>query len=92
MGKDKNKDKKAPKSKLLERLVYGPWESEKQPLTRDEWLAALSGDIDPLKHAGEAWFSTDEYAKPSDIKDPYVRAQVGAEEEYYPETYRMKRR
>lgn len=88
---DKKKKENKPKGRLLKDLVYGPWKSESQPMTRDEWLAAISGDIDPVKYAGEGWFATDEYAKPSDIQDPFVRAQVGAEEEYYPEVYRMKR-
>ncbi len=91
MEKKKKPDEKKKKAALLERLVYGPWTTETQPLSKEEWLASLAGDIDPVKHAGEGWFSTDEYAKPSDILDPYVRAQVGAEDEYYPETYRRKR-
>jgi hypothetical protein len=86
----KDKDKKKPKGQLLRHLVYGPWTSETQPMTQEEWLAAIAGDIDPMKHAGEGWFQTEEYARPADIADPYVRAQVGAEEEYYPETYRRK--
>jgi hypothetical protein len=87
----KKKEKKTkPDSKLLQALIAGPWSTETSPMTREEWLASLSGDIDPLKHAGEAWFSTEEYAKPSDIQDPYVRAQVGHEGEYYPESYRRK--
>jgi hypothetical protein len=91
--KDKEKKKEtAPKGKLLNNLLFGPWKSESQPMTREEWLATLAGDIDPLKHAGEAWFETEEYAKPSDIADPFVRAQVGAEGDYYPETYRRKKR
>jgi hypothetical protein len=91
-AKQKKERKKQPQSKLLSNLMFGPWKSETQPMTRDEWLAAIAGDIDPAKYSGEGWFSTDEYAKPSDISDPYVRAQVGAEEEYYPETYRRKKR
>jgi hypothetical protein len=90
MEKKKKPDEKKKKAALLERLIYGPWTTETQPLSKEEWLASLAGDIDPVKHAGEGWFSTDEYAKPSDILDPYVRAQVGAEDEYYPETYRRR--
>ena len=88
----KKKEDKEPKGKLLNALLFGPWSTETQPMTREQWIEALSGDIDPVKHAGEGWFSTEEYAKPSDIMDPFVRAQVGAEEEYYPETYRRKKR
>lgn len=79
-------------NKLLRQLIAGPWQTSTQPLKREEWLASLAGDIDPVKHAGEGWFSTDEYAKPSDIMDPFVKAQVGAEEDYYPETYRRKKK
>jgi hypothetical protein len=37
-----------------------------------------------MKYAGEGWFSTEEYAKPSDIDNPHTRAEVGREGEYYP--------
>jgi len=37
-----------------------------------------------MKHAGESWFSTDEYARPEDIDNPYTRGEVGREGEYYP--------
>lgn len=87
----KKKEKKnKPDSKLLKALIPGEWVTRTEPMTREEWLASLSSDIDPMKYAGEGWFATDEYAKPSDIKDPYVRSQVGKEEEYYPEVYRRK--
>lgn len=85
-----NKEEKDPKGRLLKALLLGPWKTRTEPMSRDEWLRAIAGDIDPAKYTGEAWFSTDEYAKPSDISDPYVRAQIGAEEDYYPETYRRK--
>jgi hypothetical protein len=41
-------------------------------------------DISPLKHAGEDWFATEEYARPDDIENPYTRGEVGREGEYYP--------
>jgi hypothetical protein len=44
-----------------------------------------------MKYAGEGWFSTDEYARPGDISDPRVQAQIGSEGDYYPETQRAKR-
>jgi hypothetical protein len=47
-------------------------------------LAALKDDIDPMKFAGEGFFDTSEYARPADIKDPYVRGDVGNEGAYYP--------
>lgn len=90
MAKDKKKKSNKIESDLLKKLVLGPWQTSTQPMSKDEWLRAIAGDIDPAKYSGEAWFSTDEYAKPSDIQDPYVRAQVGAEDDYYPETYRRR--
>lgn len=93
----KKEEPKEKKSKLLKTLLakdlsFGPIQKEIQPMSRDEWLAAIMGDIDPMKYAGEGWFGTEEYARPADISDPYVRAQVGAEGEYYPETYRRRKR
>lgn len=41
-------------------------------------------DVDPMKHAGEGFFSTEEYAKPDDIQDPYVRSDMANEGDYYP--------
>ena len=52
----------------------------------------MLGDIDPMKHAGEGWFATEEYARPNDIGSPYTRAEVGREEDYYPSPFdRIKR-
>ncbi len=53
-------------------------------MTRDEFLSEALGDIDPMKHAGEGHFATEEYARAADIDDPYVRGDVGREGEYYP--------
>lgn len=44
----------------------------------------LLSDIDPLKHAGEGFFATEEYARPKDIKDKYVRADTENYGDYYP--------
>lgn len=41
-------------------------------------------DINPLLHAGEGWYATEEYARPADIGDPYTRGVVGREGDYYP--------
>jgi hypothetical protein len=91
--KDKDTKKEyIPEGKLLKNLLLGKPSREITPTTREDWLAAIAGDIDPAKYSGEGWFATDEYARPEDIYDPYVRAQIGAEEEYYPEVYRMKRK
>jgi hypothetical protein len=55
-------------------------------------------DISPLKHAGEDWFATEEYARAADIENPYTRAEVGREGDYYPPRgegdaiYRKKRK
>lgn len=56
----------------------------RQQITPEEWLAAVGQEISPAKHAGEDWFSTDEYANPRDIENPFTRAEVGREGEYYP--------
>jgi hypothetical protein len=58
--------------------------AERQQLSRREWEQANLDDIDPMKHAGESWFATDEYARPEDIDNPYTRGEVGREGEYYP--------
>jgi len=64
-------------------MEYGPTEIERQKISREEFLQALLGEIDPMKYAGEGWFSTEEY-QPGDVQDPFVKADVGREEEYYP--------
>jgi hypothetical protein len=62
----------------------GKPKKEIRKLTREEWLASILGDIDPMKHAGEGWFQTDEYPTPEDVSDPFVAAEVGREGDYYP--------
>lgn len=61
--------------------------------TREEAMRHFS-DIDPLKHAGEGWFATEEYARPDDIDDPYVRGDTKHYGDYYPgpDKPRRKRR
>lgn len=62
-------------------------------MTKEEFRKALLDDVDPLKYAGEGWYATDEYARPDDISSPYVRGDIGHEEEYYPRPQpRRKRR
>jgi hypothetical protein len=63
-------------------MQYGPAEVETRQMSREEFLKALLGEIDPLKYAGEGWFSTEEY-QPGDVQDPFVKADVGREGEYY---------
>lgn len=48
-------------------------------------------DIDPLKHAGEGWFATDEYARPKDVSNPYTRGEIGREGDYYPGPQKKKK-
>ena len=55
-----------------------------EKLSREEWLREVLKDIDPAKYAGEGWFATEEYAKPGDIGNPFTRAEVGREGDYYP--------
>lgn len=57
---------------------------ERRQISFEEFLAAVLSDIDPAKYAGEGWFATEEYAFPSDVENPWTRAEIGREEEYYP--------
>jgi hypothetical protein len=66
--------------------------AERHQLTRAEYLKAALDDIDPMKHAGESFFATEEYAQPQDIDNPYTRGEVGKEGEYYPGPDRRPRR
>lgn len=60
-------------------------------MTRDDFLTAIMGDIDPAKYSGEGWYATEEYARPDDISSPYVRADIEASgEDYYPRPRRKK--
>lgn len=61
-----------------------PPNGERKQLTREEWERAVMDDIDPAKHAGESWFSTEEYARPEDIDNPHTRGEVTHEGAYYP--------
>ena len=54
-----------------------------QAISREEWLAAVHGDIDPAKYAGEGYGATEEYF-PQDIDSPWVRGDVVDEGAYYP--------
>lgn len=53
-------------------------------MSREDYLASLQDDIDPAKLAGEGWFATEEIARPNDVDNPWTRAEVGREGEYYP--------
>lgn len=55
-----------------------------EKMSREEWLKEALKDIDPAKYAGEGWFATEEYANPKDISNPFVRAEIGSEGDYYP--------
>lgn len=53
-------------------------------MSREEYLQAARDDIDPAKYAGEGFYATEEYANPKDIDNPWTRAEVGREGDYYP--------
>lgn len=53
-------------------------------MTKEEAIKAALGDINPMKHAGEAWTATEEIARPADIFDAYLRGEVMDEGAYYP--------
>lgn len=57
---------------------------ETRQITFEEFLKAIHDDVDPLKYAGEGWFAVDEYARPGDIFDPYVRGDIIGQDDYYP--------
>lgn len=57
---------------------------ETQKVTYEEFMRGILGDVDPAKYAGEGWFAVDEYAKPSDIQNPWTRGDVLNEGDYYP--------
>ena len=57
---------------------------ERRHGTREQAIQAIRDDIDPMKHAGEGWFPTEEYARPADIHDRYVRGDIAGEGDYYP--------
>lgn len=61
-------------------------------LSKEEWLALLRSDIDPLVHAGEGISDTEEIPIVAGIKNPYLRARVGREDEYYPGAPKRKRK
>lgn len=45
----------------------------------------ILSDVDPMKHAGEGFFATEEYPSPQMIDDPYVRGDIAAAgQDYYP--------
>ncbi len=64
--------------------------SEVRKLTKEEWLALLQQDIDPLWHAGEGISDTEEIPRAQDIKNVYLKARIGREGEYHPGPRRKK--
>lgn len=62
----------------------GPVKRETRRISREEFLASILGDIDPVKHAGEGWFATDEYPTSDDVADPFLQGEIGREGDYYP--------
>ncbi len=65
---------------------------EERRMSREEFLRALEDDLDPAKYAGEGWYATEEYAVPDRSMPANLKAQIGREGDYYPETYAPKRR
>ncbi len=53
-------------------------------LTKQEWDEIIQSEIDPMKYAGEGWFSTEEYPVTRGISNPFIRQEIGREEDYYP--------
>lgn len=71
-------------SEKAKRERKGPPQRERRQISREEFLAAILGDIDPQKYAGEGWFSTDEYPTAGDVSDPFLQSEIGREGDYYP--------
>ena len=53
-------------------------------ISKQEFYDALHNEIDPANLAGEGFTATDEIARPADISDPWVRAKVEQEGNYWP--------
>lgn len=64
---------------------------EIRKLTKQEWLALLRNEVDPLWHAGEGISDTEEIPRAADIANPYLRERIGREGEYHPGPYRRKK-
>lgn len=74
------------------REKMGKDKTETRRISREEFLRALEEDLDPAKYAGEGWYATEEYAVPDRSMPRSLRAQIGREEEYYPETFAANKR
>ena len=61
-------------------------------LSPEDWFSGVNEPINPLKYAGEGYFATEEYARPEDIEDPWVRSDVGQEGDDQPPFQRRMRR
>lgn len=61
-----------------------PRGTERKAESREEFMREVMSDINPLKHVGEGWYDTDEYARPADIGDLYTRGDILGAGEYYP--------
>lgn len=64
----------------------------REQITREAFLNAIinNTEIDPAKYAGEGWGNIDEYARAKDIDNPWVRADVEQQGEYYPTPKRRR--
>jgi hypothetical protein len=66
--------------------------TDSRKVSREEYLRGIRDDIDPMKHAGEGWYATEEYARPDDIDSRYTRGEVGHEGAYYPRPAKKRRK
>lgn len=64
--------------------------ASRSEISRQEFYNQLKNEISPEKFAGEGFYATEEYAKPSDITDPWVRADTEQLGEYYPTPRRRR--
>lgn len=73
-----------PVSRRKKKVSSPPSGTERHHETREQALRALVGDIDPLKHAGEGQFATDEYFPQDIAHNPHLLGDVNNPEAYYP--------
>jgi len=66
-------------------------ETKLKKLTKEEWVALLQQEVDPLYHAGEGVSDTEEIPRAQDIRNKFLRARRGREGEYPPGPRRMNR-
>ncbi len=65
-------------------------ETKLKKLTKEEWVALLQQEVDPLYHAGEGVSDTEEIPRAQDIRNKFLRARIGREGEYHPGPRRIR--